>query len=212
MMKNYFPINLNLKNQRCLVVGGGQVAERKVLSLLECEADVTVVSPEFTPALSWLSDQNKIACLKRSFEIKDLQDVFLVICATNHELLNSQIASHCLQNRILVNVVDDPSKCNFLVPAVMRQGSLCISVSTGGDSPVLARKIKEDIEKNYGPEYSKFLDLMKEIRCEIINKYKDPEIKKKIFECLIYSDILELIKTGNDEQIRERIKQCLSLT
>ena len=212
MMNNYFPINLNVKKQKCLVVGGGKVAERKALSLLECEADVTVVSPELTIALSQLLDQNKLKCLKRRFEMNDLQDVFLVICATNDELLNDQLANHCLEHRILVNVVDQPSKCNFFVPAVARQGALCISVSTGGVSPMLARKIKEDIEKNYGTEYSQFLDLMKEIRYEIINKYKDPEVKKKLFECLVYSDILELIKTGNDEQIRERIKQCLSLT
>ena len=208
-MNKYFPVNINLKSQKCLVVGGGLVAERKVLSLVGGEAKVVIVTPKLTAKLKHLHEENKIECINRSFEMSDLEEVFLVICATNNEALNKQIADKCLEDSILVNVVDDPSKCNFLVPAVVRQGPLCISISTGGASPVLARKIREDLEKEYGLEYSGFLDLLREIRPEIINKYKDPEVRKRVFECLVYSDILDLIRNGDNELVRERIIQCL---
>ena len=210
-MNNYFPINLNLKDKKCFVIGGGNVAERKVFSLLECEAEIKVVSHEFTPELIDLAFENKIICFERSFEIDDLNDVFLVICATNDEKLNNQIACECEKRNILVNVVDDPEKCNFLVPAILRQGSLGISISTSGISPTLSRKIKEDLAEYFGPEYAEFLEIMRDIRYNVIAKCKDAEKRKRVFESLVYSDILNLIKNKENQQIEERIKQCLSL-
>ena len=208
-MRHFFPVNIDIKNQKCLVVGGGCIAERKVLSLIECEADVVVVSPKITSALTKLAQEGKIKYIKRGFNESDLKDSFIVICATNNQLLNEEIGKKCKSRRLLVNVVDYPPLCNFLVPAVIHQGNLCVSISTSGASPTLARKIKDDLKKSFGPEYSIFLEIMEQIRYEIISKYKDKEAQKEVFESIVYSDALNLIREGKSDLVKENIKQYL---
>lgn len=208
-MYNFYPIYLNLKNQKCLVVGGGKVAERKVQSLLECGADVHVVSPELTPVLQELAREGKITYVKRGYATTDLEGAFLVIGSTNDERVNKRIADDCFERNMPVNIVDDPPKCNFIVPAVVRQGSLSISISTDGKSPVLARKIRERFEEEFGPEYASFLELMGDLRKKIIATVPEESERRQIFEELAECGILELLKEGKDEDAKERINHVL---
>lgn len=211
MTNLFYPIFLNLNKQKCLVIGGGKVAERKVNSLLECGAQVKVVSPEITEKLKEMVKSGTIEHICRKFCSSDLDDVFLVISATSDEDLNNKIAQECRKRNILVNVVDDPEKCSFIVPSVVRRGDLSIAISTSGKSPALAKKIRQELEAYFGPEYGEFLEIMGEIRKKILTEIPSQEERKKVFNKLIQSDILELLKRGNKQLVEERIAQCISL-
>lgn len=205
-MGEYYTISLNLKGHKCLVVGGGKVAERKIQTLLNCGAKVFVVSPELTAQLSLLANSGAIVYNSREYQSIDLTDVFLVISATNNDKTNRQVAEDCFKRRILINVVDDLPKCNFIVPATLHRGSLSISISTEGKSPLLARTIREQLEEQFGPEYGSFLEIMGEVRQRAIREIPDEIKRHQIFEDLIKSDLLELIKSGQEYMVKERIE------
>jgi len=202
-MFGFYPVNLRLEGRKCLVVGGGKVAERKVVNLLSYGAKVTVISPRIT---SKLAGQEGIELWLRSYQSKDVEGFFLVICATDDDAVNLQVASECMERNILVNVVDDPPKCTFLVPSVLRRGDLTISVSTGGKSPLLARKIRQSLEGLFGPEYAEYLEVLGEVRNRVIKNIPDINERKRMFTELIESDILEFIRLGNQEKVKERIE------
>ncbi|MEW6607740.1 MAG: bifunctional precorrin-2 dehydrogenase/sirohydrochlorin ferrochelatase [bacterium] len=180
----YYPICLNLKNKKCLVVGGGKVALRKVKSLVEAQAKVTVISPKFSTLFKEL--ENKITCLKEKYNSNHIKkDTFLVIAATNDKQFNAKIARDANKLNLLINVVDSPEMCNFIVPAIMVRGDLIISVSTSGKSPALARKIKEDLEIIYGTEYEALVDSLAKLRNKVKVEYKDEEERKLFWEKLL---------------------------
>ncbi|WP_227766201.1 precorrin-2 dehydrogenase/sirohydrochlorin ferrochelatase family protein [Zhaonella formicivorans] len=211
MHKPYYPISLNLCNKKCLVVGGGKVAERKVMALLECGGQVVVVSPQLTEKLRDLAGEGLIRHVAREYSNFDLEDAFLVVSATAREDVNKKIAEECFERNILVNVVDDPAKCNFIVPATVRRGDLTISISTGGKSPALAKKIRKELELQYGDEYAQFLEIMGEIRKRVIESISEQEKRQEIFNRLVEEDFLELLKAGQEQLVKERIAQCISL-
>ncbi len=204
-MPRTYPISLILSQRPCLVVGGGSVAERKVLSLLACGAKVKVVSPSLTPTLQDLASKGKINYRRGTFEIADLENMFLVIAATDREEVNHRIATEAMARNMLVNVVDDPPYGNFYVPAVLRRGSLQIAISTDGKSPLLARKIKEELEERYGPEYGILVDLLGEIRHDILNKITDPRKRRELLEAIVDDETLQLLAGGELEKAKERV-------
>jgi precorrin-2 dehydrogenase/sirohydrochlorin ferrochelatase len=210
-MNQLFPINLNVQGCKCLVIGGGKVAERKVESLLQCEADIYLVSPKVTQNLEKLAGEGAIKLINRAYNTNDLDGCFLVISATNDQQVNHNVANDCLLRNILINVVDDPDKCNFTVPSVLRRGSLCIAVSTDGKSPILAKKIREELEERFGAEYAEFLDLMGEIRDQVMRDIPDEKKRIMIFKCLIDSDILDLIRKGNKDLVSKQVAGCIAL-
>jgi precorrin-2 dehydrogenase/sirohydrochlorin ferrochelatase len=208
-MYQFFPVNLNLWQRKCLVVGGGRVAERKVNSLLQCGAEIWVVSPSLTKDLTKLTEEGKINYINRNYSSEDVNGCFLVISAVDDKQVNSRVADDCFSRNIPVNVVDDPVRCSFTVPSVLRRGSLCITVSTDGKSPMLAKKIREDLENLFGDEYAEYLEIMGNIRSKILMEINDEDRRRKIFECLASSNILELIK--KKEMIDKEIAKCMSL-
>ncbi len=142
-MKGY-PVVLQLSGKKAVVIGGGRIAARKVKSLLETEADITVVSPKLTGQLAKWVNEGRIAWRQKCFHIRDLADAFIVIAATNDDGLNHLIAMHCHQHQ-LVNVASDGKAGNFIVPASFARGDINISVSTGGTNPSLAKQIRDAI-------------------------------------------------------------------
>ncbi len=209
-MNDFYPIYLNLQNQPCLVVGGGQIAERKVSSLLKCGANVTLISPKITKQIQRWVEQGKITLFKRKYQKGDVNNYFLVIGATNIEKVNRSIAEDSLSRKMLVNIVDDPQKCNFIIPAVVRQGSLSISISTGGKSPLLAQKIRKKLESEFGPEYGDLVDIMGDLRPIIIHEISNINERKKIFSELVESDLLDLLRQGRKDDIKERVSHVLN--
>ncbi len=204
-MSGRYLVSLDLNNKRCLIVGGGSVAERKAQTLLECGACVCLVSPDITPLLELMVQEGKIIYRKGCYCSSDLAGVFLVIGASGREDVNRQVADDCLTRNLIVNIVDDPAKGNFFVPATFRRGSLEFAVSTGGKSPLLARKIREELERAYGEQYGEFLDMLGGIRKDIIQNVADPEKKKKILETLVDERVLGLLKEGRMDLVKEML-------
>ncbi len=161
----YYPVCLDIKDKRCVVVGGGKVAFRKVESLLEAGARVIVISPKMNTSLQKLINKNKITYLPQEYKSGDIKKgIFLVIAATDDSQLNAKIADDAKRLNLLINVVDAPKLCNFILPATLRRGSLTISVSTSGKSPALAKKIKEDLQNIYGTEYEDLVNSLGKLR------------------------------------------------
>ncbi|TEB10708.1 precorrin-2 dehydrogenase/sirohydrochlorin ferrochelatase family protein [Pelotomaculum propionicicum] len=204
-MSGRYLVSLDLENKRCLIVGGGSVAQRKAVTLLECGALVHLVSPEVTPLIEELARQGKISHRRGCYESSDLEGMFLVIGASGREDVNRQVADDCLSRNLIVNIVDDPNKGNFFVPATVRRGALEIAVSTGGKSPLLARKIREELEKTYGEQYGEFLDMLGVFRQETIANISEPEKKKRMLESFVDEKILSLLKEGHLDLVKEML-------
>ncbi|MDP2861732.1 MAG: bifunctional precorrin-2 dehydrogenase/sirohydrochlorin ferrochelatase [Desulfobacterales bacterium] len=197
----YYPVNLDIRNRKCLVVGGGDVGTRKVMTLIECGAVVTVVSPEAGEKLLGLAESGTIALKKRSYAGSDLEGMFLVICATDDEELNRQVGRDAGKFNMLCNIADRPEACNFILPALVKRGDLVIAVSTSGKSPAFAKKIRKALEKQYGVEYADFLKLMGAIRKKLLSNSHEPEAHKPLFEKIINKDIVQLIKNNDTDKI-----------
>ncbi|MDM8526435.1 bifunctional precorrin-2 dehydrogenase/sirohydrochlorin ferrochelatase [Desulfococcaceae bacterium HSG8] len=205
----YYPVNLDMQNRRCLVVGGGPVAARKVLKLLECGAMVTVVSPDVTKEILQLTDNRSITLKKRHFQSSDLNGMFLVIGATNNEDVNWRIHSDAERMGKLCNIADRPEVCNFILPSIVNRGDLIIAISTSGASPAYAKKLRQDLEKEFGEEYGKFLSLMGVIRKRLLMKSPEPETHKPTFEKLINKGLVEMIRDDKREDINRLLSKVL---
>jgi precorrin-2 dehydrogenase/sirohydrochlorin ferrochelatase len=175
--KTYYPVYLDIAGQKCLVVGGGKVAERKVLGLLEAEAAVAVVSPTLTERLEELCRAGRITHHPDRFHPRYLEGAVLVIAATDDPQVNREVAGEARARGLLISVVDAPEQGNFLVPAVLRRGPLVISVSTSGLSPLVARMIRQDLERRYGPEYAEVLAAVGRLRSRLKIEVRDPEAR-----------------------------------
>jgi len=190
----YYPVNLDIRHRKCLVVGGGSVGTRKVMTLLDCGAKVTVVSNEVTGKLYKLADNGDIVLKKRPFQISDLDTMFLVIGATDNPELNLQIHTEAERQGMLCNIADRPEVCNFILPAIVNRGDLIIAISTSGKSPAFAKKMRKNLEKEFGTEYAEFLELMGAIRNKLLSQDHEPEVHKPLFEKLIQRELVKMIK------------------
>jgi len=205
----YYPAYLDIRNRRCLVVGGGGVGTRKVKTLLDCGARVTIISPQASGQLKKLADNERVSIEKRSYQPGDLEGMFLVIGATDDEKLNRQISRDAEKRGLLCNIADRPEICNFILPSIVRRGDLTISISTAGRSPAMAKKLRQDLEKQYGEEYADFLRLMGAIRQKLLSQAHEPEAHKSLFEQLINNGLLELIRGNRIEEINSLLLDVL---
>lgn len=210
-MKQYYAMMVDLTSRRCLVVGGGPVAERKVSSLLEAGARVVLVSPTATPQLEQLALMGEISWNPRPYRSGDGKDCVLVIAATDVAQVNEQVYRDATARGQWINVVDQPSLCNFTVPSTVRRGKLQISISTSGASPALAKKIREELELEYGDEYAFFLDLMQEMRGFIQRNIKEPKIRYQVMKDLASDFWIEHCRT-NPANVRDLMLQWIAET
>jgi len=160
----YYPMFVDLTRRRCLIVGGGPVAERKAQGLLEAEARVVVVSPTLTEHLQRWALDGLITYVPRTFEDGDVGGCALIIAATDRGTVNTHVARVARRRGIWVNVVDTPGECDFIAPAVVRRGALQLAISTGGKSPMLAKRLREGFETAIGPEYGELADVLGAMR------------------------------------------------
>jgi precorrin-2 dehydrogenase/sirohydrochlorin ferrochelatase len=200
-MMRYYPINLDIQNRNCLVVGGGGVGTRKVRTLLKCGARVTVVSPEISEELQAIEETARLTLRFRQYRTEDLEEMFLVIGATDDESLNRQISSDAEQRNTLCNIADRPEVCNFILPSIVQRDDLIITISTSGRSPAFAKKLRKTLESQYGEEYGDFLKLMGAVRKKLLSQAHEPEVHKPLFEQLINSDLVEMIRDGETNEI-----------
>ncbi len=199
MTMKYYPIFLDVKNRRCLVVGAGQVGMRKAENLVRSGAQVTVVSPVFSE--KFCQQDARMICKNKPYDDTDLEGMFLVFAATDNAELNCRIQQDARENGLLCNVADAPENSDFLLPSTIEQGDLVIAVSTSGTSPAMARTIKNSLSRQFGPEYAVFLQLMGSLRSRLLAQNHSPDTHKNVFYRLIDNNIIELIKAGDEMKI-----------
>ena len=206
-MSQYYPLFMDLKDQRVLVVGGGTVAFRKVQTLLAHQALVHIVSPQLISQLRLLIDDKRCFWTQKEYCQADLKDAVLVFSCTEKVDVNARVAMDAKAAFRPVNVVDDPEKSSFIVPSLLERGDLSIAVSTGGASPIVARQIRADLEELYGDPMAEYLTLLKTWRLEI--KSKLPELKRRVFwEKVTDGAILEMIKAKRLKESNSVSSHC----
>jgi len=176
---NLFPIFLKLTGRRSLVVGGGSVGEGKIRSLMEAGAETVVVAPEVTGKVREWASTAKITWLARPFCAADLEGVFMVVGATSQPEINEQVFREARRRQILCNVVDDPERCDFYYPAVLRRGQLQIAISTGGASPALAQRLRQELENQFSPDYETWLEELGETRRRLNSTHLDTTHRRR---------------------------------
>jgi len=208
---SYYPIFVDLKDKKVVVIGGGTIAQRKIDTLLQCGADVYIISRELSSELQKHLKDGKIRLLGRRFSKGYLQDAFLVIASTDDAKLNRRVSSLARDMGILVNVVDLPADSNFIVPSVIKQGDLLIAVSTSGKSPAMAKRIRERLSRQFGNEYKDFLLLMGRLRKEILSRCLSQEDNSRIFHELVDSTILDSIRRKDWKEIASNLERILEM-
>ena len=204
-----YPIFLSVSGVRCVVVGAGQVAQRKAQSLLSAGAAVTVVAPEATPRVELLSVEGRLQWLAEGYQPEHLDGARLVFAATDDSELNQRVAADARSRGALVNVAEPPEAGDFAVPATIKRGEICIAVSTGGASPALARMLREQIESVVGEEYAALVKLLGELRGTVEQQVKAQNKRQKVYETILKSDVLALLRDGRPDDARRR---CAEIT
>jgi len=192
----YYPAFLDITAKRCLVVGGGKVAERKVAMLLQFNAHVTVVGPVITRTLLKLDHESKIEYFQRTYRAKDLDNTALVFACTDNSAINDKIKTEAARKKIPVNVVDNPDLCDFIVPSIIRKGDLTIAISTSGELPLLSKKLRQKIEELVTDDYLEYLHIIGEFRKHLMKTVKEARKRGLIMKDIAKMDIQEVIATG----------------
>lgn len=207
-MSAYFPVALDLGGRRCLLVGGGVVAQRKLEALVAGGADdVVVVAPSITPGVNAITDEHGFELRGRAFEAQDLEGVFLAMVATDDPGVNGRVATAARARGVLVNAADDPAHCDFILPAVVRRGDVQVAVTTGGRSPALARHLREWLEAEVPKEYGALLDIIAAIRGEL--RREGQRVDAERWQRAIGDEALRLLRGGDidaaERLVRERL-------
>ncbi len=200
----YFPVNLDLRDKPVVVIGGGEVAARKIETLLEAGARVRVVAPELHPDLDHAARRRRLVLCRRGYREGDLKGAFAAIAATDGRALNLRIRREAIRQRCLLNIVDRPEFCDFVFPSRINRGEFMVTISTGGASPALAKKIRQDLEKRFGEEYGRFVALLAKIRAKI-----PPEERRRYelaFGKFVRSPVLGLLRKGDRAGVRRLVK------
>lgn len=206
-----YPITLvDLANTFCLVIGGGRIAARKVRALRDAGARPLVISPVLCKALRRQVEAGEIDAIEREYRAGDLTGARLVIAATDDPVTNEAVWREAQAVNCLVNVVDEPARCNFYVPATVRRGALTLSVSTGGNSPALARQIRQRLEQQFDAAYEPYLDLLGELRCHVQEQVTDPACRRELWAALLESEVLELLRSGATRAAHQRALEIVA--
>jgi len=206
---SYYPIFLQLEGMTALVVGGGGVARRKVETLLGFGAKVSIVARELAPELNRLIHDGEIRFLGEEMEDRFFDDVSLVIAATDDAGLNHRVSEGARTRGLLINAVDQPADCTFIVPSIVRKGDLMIAISTSGKSPALSKKIRKGLEAQFGDEYADFLRLMGDLRRGLLAMGLPQKENSRIFHEIVDSPIIEALARGDRETVAATLKQIL---
>lgn len=205
----YYPAILDIAGRNALVVGAGKVGEGKIEGLLNADANVKVVSLTATDRVREWARQGRIELDERAYDSSDLDRTFLVIAATENNDTNVRVFQDAEARQLLCNVVDVTHLCNFILPSIVRHGDLAIAVSTGGASPAMARRIRISLAQCYGDEYAVALELLGSLREELKAMYPSPDHRKIVFERMVYSDFMDMVRTGDTERIEAWVQTCI---
>jgi precorrin-2 dehydrogenase/sirohydrochlorin ferrochelatase len=204
---SFYMACLKLTGRKCLVVGGGAVGLEKIEGLLACDGQVTLVSPSAIPELEDLAAEGSIVWERRAYRADDLDGAFMAVAATGDTDINVRVYEDAEEQAMLVNVVDVPPLCNFILPAVFRSGPLAVAISTAGASPALAKRIKRQIAEEYGEPYAKLAELLNEVRGWAKGSLPTYQDRKAFFESIVNGepDPVELLRQGDELAVRDLI-------
>ena len=205
----FYPAFIDLENRPVLVVGGGIIAQRKVETLLEAGALVTVVSPQITEQLDAYGQSNRISVRQRGFIPSDVDGVSLVISATDDPTTQTEVASIAASKNVLVNTVDKPELCSFIVPAILRRGDITIAISTSGKSPSLAAELRARLDRVLTEEFARTANVLGAVRQEVHRQFAGSDDRKRVFDSIIGSGIIEWIAGYDDAAALERVRQMI---
>lgn len=208
-MSHYYPLMLDVRNRRALVIGGDDIAAGKAAALVACGASVTVLASDFSPALLAMRERAEVVLLSRPYRPGDLTGAFVVVAATNDPQLIEAIWSEAQQNGQLVNIVDVPERCTFIVPSVLRRGPLTIAVSTGGTNPSLAKRIRQSLETMFPPVYDDYLRLAAILRGYLRRQGISYERRDSFFGEFYQSEVLELLAAGDERAALDIVLELL---
>jgi precorrin-2 dehydrogenase/sirohydrochlorin ferrochelatase len=211
-MSRFFPIYLDIKGKKCVVIGGGQVAERKCISLQKYGVKVTLVAPAVTEKIRELGENGSIDITIGRYDPSLLDGAVLVVGATDDTDVNRAIYETASAKNIPVNIVDNPELCTFIVPSVVERGDLCIAVSTGGKSPAVAREIRKKLDKDFGAEWGEYLDIMGRARQSVLSLVDGQKNRKEIFNRLAESRIRILLAEGKRDEAWKLAEKITGIT
>lgn len=206
----YYSVALNLVGRRCLVVGGGPVAARKLDALAEAEAEIIVIAPSVSPRMAAAVSRHQVSVIQRAFREDDLDGAFLVIAATNDRAVNQQVANAARARGILVNCADDPAHCDFVLPAVVRRGNVHVAVTTGGRSPALARHLRERLEAQIPVGYAALADVVARVRAAL--RSEGIAVDAASWQEAIQEDVLALAEAGRVADAAALLRSRLTAT
>jgi siroheme synthase-like protein len=202
-----YPVNLVVEGRRCVVVGAGRIAARKIDALLGAGADVHVVAPEVGPDVRALAEAGRLTLAQRPFAPSDLDDAWLATTATGDAAVDHSVYEAGEARRVWVNAADDPANCSFTLMSVLRQGDLLVTIGTGGRSPALATWLRRRLGEELGPEYATLLDVLSEAREALRAEGRSTE--EPDWQSALDSGMLDLIRAGNVEEAKEILRACL---
>ncbi len=208
---SYFPVFLDLEGRRVTVIGGGEVALRKVEKLLASGAVVTVIAPQLDRRLRDLAAVGQVVLEPREYRSGDLEGSFLVVAATSDEDINRAVAAEASRLNLLANVVDAPELCNFIVPSTIQREGLTLAISTGGMSPALAKQLRRKLEELLVPEYGPFLQLLASLRQRIRRELPLSDQREAFWSEVVESNAFDLFRSSGEEAARVRIEEILKL-
>ena len=207
-MPSYYPAYLDVRDRHCVVFGGGAVAEGKIAQLREAGAKVTVVSPEVTPTILKAAGQGQVNWLERKYQSGDVQGAFLVIATTNARAVNEAIFQEAEEAGVLVNVADVPAQCSFIAPSVVNRGAVTVAISTGGASPALARKFREELTASPVMDWADLTRILSQARGQV--KQRGMAVDPQRWQCCLTPDLLDLAQGGKEEEALARLLSRLS--
>ena len=195
-MPAYYPVFLNLEGKRCVIIGGGTIAEGKISKLKETGAQVTIISPDATPAIQKTAKKGVVEWTARKYQTGDLEGAFLGIAATDVRQVNQQIFQEAEELGVVLNVVDDAELCAFIAPSIVERGPVTVAISTGGASPALARKLREAIAEAPALEWADLANVLSKARKQI--KKRGVAVDPQRWQCCLTPDLLSLAQAGKD--------------
>jgi len=204
----YYPIFIDVENRDVLIIGGGAVCARKAETMMRYGARVTIVAPEVIDEISGWANDGRIKLTRKEYDEADLEGASIVIASTDDACINGRIARDCRRRKIPVNVVDVTHLCEFIVPAIVQQGSIQLAVSTGGKSPALARTLKENLQKFVGPEYAELNDLLGTLRPAAKKVLPTDADRKRFFDGILARGVLDMLRDGRRREAYDTIARA----
>lgn len=202
MKHSYYPMFADLAGRRCVVIGGGAIAQGKIMTLLDYGAAVTVISPEATRKILSYAARGTIRYAKREFRPGDLRGAWLAFAATDNQRINELVFKTAERLRIFTNVIDQKPLCSFIVPSIVKRGDVVIGISTGGASPAVAKHLRKELAARVGPDYARMTRLLGSLRARAKSRLPDYQSRKRYFDGLIAGKVFQLVRAGRVAEAR----------